>query len=313
MSINKIANAIKKPRKILLYLSRPLESVGCFDWISDEHWIPIRYWLRMGKFPDLKNPYTYTEKLQWLKLHNRNPLYTKLVDKYEVKKFVESRIGAEYVITTLGIWDSFEDINFDSLPNQFVLKTTHDSGGIVICKDKSKFDMENARKVLSRSLKHNYYLRTGREWPYKNVKPRIMAEKYMEDTGTRELRDYKFFTFGGGCKALFVASDRQTVGEEVKFDYFDADFHKLDIITVHPHSKQNIEKPSCFDEMKSLAEKLSKGIPHVRVDLYEVNGRVYFGEMTFFHFSGSTPFTPEIWDEKFGQWLQLPQVNDGNA
>jgi hypothetical protein len=203
--MNKISKAIRNPRKILLYLSRPLESMGCFDKISDEHWIPIRYWLRMGKFPNLKEPHTYTEKLQWLKLHNRNPWYAQLVDKDEVKKFVESRIGSEYVIPTLGIWDRFEDIDFDMLPDQFVLKTTHDSGGIVICKDKAKFDMANARKVLTRSLKHNYYLRTGREWLYKNVKPRIMAEKYMEDSGTKELRDYKFFTFGGDCPKIKIA------------------------------------------------------------------------------------------------------------
>ena len=196
--IEKIIKGIRSPRKILLYLSRPLEAAGWFDKIPDEKWIPIRYWLRMGSLPDLKNPKTYNEKLQWMKLYNRDPSYTRLVDKYEVKKFVSDCIGEQYVIPSLGVWERFEDIDFDSLPERFVLKTTHDSGGIVICKDKRNFDVDRAKQILTKSLKNNYYLRKGREWPYKNVKPRIMAEKYMEDSKTGELRDYKFFTFGGG-------------------------------------------------------------------------------------------------------------------
>lgn len=196
--IDKIIKGIQNPRKILLYLSRPLEAAGCFDKISDEKWIPIRYWLRMGSLPDLKNPKTYNEKLQWLKLYNRNPLYTRLVDKYEVKEFVSDCVGEQYVIPSLGVWEKFDDINFDILPEKFVLKTTHDSGGVVICKDKKNFNMDRANQILTKSLKNNYYLRKGREWPYKDVKPRIMAEKYMEDSKTGELRDYKFFTFWGG-------------------------------------------------------------------------------------------------------------------
>lgn len=198
--IEKMIEGIKNPRKILLFLSRPLESVGMFDFLPDEKWIPIRYWLRMGRFPNLQAPKTYTEKLQWLKLHNRKPLYTILVDKYEAKEYVASRIGSEYVIPTLGVWERFEDIDIGSLPEQFVLKTTHDSGSAVICRDKSSFDVGSTRKHLNASLKHNYYLRNGREWPYKDVKPRIMAEKYMEDSVTKELKDYKFFTFGGGAR-----------------------------------------------------------------------------------------------------------------
>lgn len=196
--IEKIIKGIQNPRKILLYLSRPLEAAGVFDRIPDEKWIPIRYWLRMGSLPDLENPKTFNEKLQWMKLYNRDPLYTQLVDKYEVKKYVSNRIGEQYIIPSFGVWERFEDIDFEVLPERFVLKTTHDSGGVVICKDRRNFDMNRARQILTKSLKNNYYLRKGREWPYKNVKPRIMAEKYMEDSQTRELRDYKFFTFWGG-------------------------------------------------------------------------------------------------------------------
>ena len=305
---NIIMKLIQNPNRILLHFSRPLEAKGFFDSIPDEKWIPIRYWLRMGKFPNLEEPKLYTEKLQWIKLHDRNPLYTILVDKYEVKSYVSKIIGNEYIIPTLGVWDKFEDIDFNDLPNQFVLKTTHDSNSTVICKNREDFDIEHARKLLSKSLKNNYYLRMGREWPYKNVKPRIMAEKYMEDKKTGELRDYKFFVFDGVCHALFVASDRQKQGEEVKFDYYDANFNKLDITTVHPHSKEHIEKPTNFSAMKKIAELLGKGIPHVRVDLYEVDGSIYFGELTFFHFSGSTPFEPQSWDKTFGDWLRLPSI-----
>lgn len=311
MRLYKIAEGLKCPRKILLHISRSLEKKGFFDKWSDESWIKIRYWLRNGNMPDLDNPQTYTEKLQWLKLYNRNPLYTKLVDKYEVKKYVAACIGDEYIIPTLGVWDNFEDIPFDELPDQFVLKCTHDSGGIVICKDKSKLDKAHARTVLNCFLQSNYYLRTGREWPYKNVKPRIMAEVYMEDDKTQELRDYKFFTFDGIVRALYIASDRQNSKVDTKFDFYDSNFIHLDIVNGHPNAKDVIEKPSKFDAMKSLAEKLSVGIPHVRVDLYEVNGKIYYGEYTFFHLSGMTPFKPEIWDKTFGDWLQLPAKYNG--
>lgn len=305
---SKIIEAIKSPWKIFLHISRPLEQIGFFDKWSDEKWIKVRYWLRNGKYPDLENPKTYNEKLQWIKLHDRNPLYTILVDKYEVKKYVQEKISRDYVIPVLGIWDSFDEIDFSKLPNQFVLKCTHDSGGIVICKDKSKFDKSTAKGKIEKSLRTNYYLRSGREWPYKNVNPRIMAETYMEDSKTKELRDYKFFAFDGDVKVLYIASERQNPNEETRFDFYDMDFNHLDIVWGHPNSKKSIEKPEKFELMCHLASELSKGIPHVRVDFYEVDRKVYFGEFTFFTYSGMTPFIPDKWDRVFGEWIKLPQV-----
>ena len=273
--------------------------------LPDKVHIEARYALKMGRKLDLENPQTFNEKLQWLKLYDRRPEYTTMVDKYEVKKYVAERIGEAYIIPTLGVWNSFDEIDFDALPNQFVLKCTHDSGGLAICKDKSTFDKAAAKEKIEKSLKRNYFL-IHREWPYKNVKRRIIAEQYMEDAKTAELRDYKFFCFDGVAKALFIATERQKPGEEVKFDFFDMDFCHLDLRQGHPNAIVCPERPEAFDEMKQLAEKLSKGIPQVRVDFYEVNGKVYFGELTFSHFAGLVPFKPEQWDYTFGSWIKLP-------
>ena len=201
---NNIKEIIKRPQLIFLTLGHR----EWFNWMSDEQYLKIAFWARMGKWPNIDNPKSFSEKLQWIKLHDRNPLYTKLVDKYEVKPIVAKKIGDEYIIPTIGVWDSVEDIDFDSLPNQFVLKCTHDSGGLVICKDKSKLDRNAAKKKLATCLKHSFYWGM-REWPYKDVKPRVIAEQYMEDE-TGELRDYKFFCFDGEVKALFIASDQAT-------------------------------------------------------------------------------------------------------
>ena len=260
---------------------------------------------RMGYDLDLDNPKTYNEKLQWLKLYYHDPLYTTLVDKYAVKQYVEEKIGKEYLIPTLGVWNRFKDIDFNTLPGQFVLKCTHDSGGLVICKDKLRFNIEKARETINRCLNHNFYY-SGFEWPYKDVKPRIIAEQYMEDTKTKELRDYKFFCFDGVVKYLFIATDRQN-REEPYFDFFDADFNYLDMRQGHPNAPIMPEKPQCFEEMKRLAAILSKDIPQVRVDFYEVDGKVYFGEMTFFHHGGWTKFDPEEWDVIFGNEIKLPE------
>ena len=278
--------------------------------LPDELYLKLIYRIRVGKKLNLKNPKTYNEKLQWLKLHDRNPLYTTLVDKYEVKSYIAEKIGEEYVIPTLGVWERFEDIDFNSLPDQFVLKCTHDSGGLVICKDKKKLDIEEARKKITRCQGTNYYWH-GREWPYKFVRPRIIAEQYMEDEKTQELRDYKFFAFNGTVRALFVASERQEKGTETKFDFFDADFNHLDFTNGHPNSTLTIEKPSSFDKMKELASILSVGFPQLRVDFYDVNGHVYFGELTFSHWSGLTPFSPDKWDDTFGSWIDLSLVKTG--
>lgn len=273
------------------------------NWMPDKPYLQIFYYAEFGKFIDFKNPKTFNEKLNWLKLYYRRPDLITLVDKYEVKKYIADKIGEQYVIPTLGVWDKFEDINFNELPNQFVLKCTHDSGGLVVCKDKSKLNLKEVKAKIEKSLTNNYYLWT-REWSYKGVKPRIIAEKYMEDQETGELRDYKFFCFNGEPKLMFVASERGL--KNTKFDFYDMQFHHMNIVQHYPNSEYSIEKPEHFEKMVMLAEKLSAGFPHVRVDFYEANGQVYFGEMTFYHFGAIVPFETEEWDKKIGDWLVLP-------
>jgi len=273
--------------------------------LDDESYTKLKYRAFMKRKLNLNNPVTYNEKIQWLKLYDHNPLYTTLVDKYEVKEYVSKLIGDEYIIPTLGVWDRFDDIDFDTLPEQFVLKCTHDSGGLTICTDKSKLDREVSRQKMEKYLKRNYYLQS-REWPYKNVKPRIIAEKYMEDEESNELRDYKFFCFDGEVKMMFIATERQNKNTETRFDFYDTEFNHIDMRNGHPNADNPIEKPVCFEKMIELAAVLSKGIPHVRVDFYEVNGKVYFGEMTFHHWSGFVPFEPEEWDATIGSWIKLP-------
>lgn len=273
---------------------------------SDEFYLKVRYFCRFQKRLRLDNPQTYNEKLQWLKLYDRNPLYTQMVDKIEAKSYVASLIGKEHIIPTIGIYDTVEEIPWKKLPNQFVLKCTHDSGGIVICKDKSTLDIKKAIAKLSKGLKKSYFYE-NREWPYKNVKPRIICEEYMVDESGYELKDYKWFCFDGKAKALFIATERGSSTEETKFDFYDMDFNHLPFTNGHPNSSRQIKKPAGFEKMKEIAGMLSKGIPHVRVDLYDINGKIYFGEMTFFHWSGTMPFEPEEWDYKFGSWIDLPK------
>ena len=269
---------------------------------GDEIYVRVEYFIVFGKRLRLKNPQTYSEKLQWLKLHEGDPIYTRMVDKAEAKKYVTEIIGEEYIIPTYGVWNHFDEIDFDKLPDQFVLKTTHDSGGVIICKDKKTLDKNAAKVKLEKSLKNDYYY-TSKEWPYKNVVPRIIAEKYMEDE-SGELCDYKLFCFDGKMKALFIATDRFTSGEETKFDFFDENFN-LPFTNGHPNATKPIKKPESFQQMKDLAEKLSQKIPHVRVDFYCTNGKIYFGELTFFHWGGFKRFEPEEWDFKFGEWFKL--------
>ena len=278
------------------------------QWLPDSTYIKLRYLFQMGKRLNLRHPKSFQEKLQWLKLHDQNPEYTMMVDKIKVKEYVAKLVGSEYVVPLLGVWERAEDIDWESLPNQFVLKTNHSGGnsGVVICRDKLKLNKQLAIKKLNDSMRGDIY-RLYREWPYKNVVKRVFAEAYMEDE-YGELRDYKFFCFNGSVKALFVAADRQTPGEELKFDFFDADYNHLPIKQGHPNADIPPKKPQSFDKMKQIAEVLSKGIPHVRIDFYDVNGRPFFGEMTFCHFAAMVPFEPEIWDYKFGEWLDLDLV-----
>lgn len=280
---------------------------NCSFLFNEEQYLKLRFKYRMGYKLDLNNPKTYSEKLQWLKLHDKNPIYTNLVDKHAAKAYVSEHVGSRYVIPELGLWNSPEEINWETLPQSFVLKTTHGGGnsGVIVCKDKKELDIQRTIKRLKNALKQDLY-KDSREWPYKNVPKRILAEEYVEDKETKELRDYKFFCFDGQVNFLFVGSERQKPGEDVKFDFFDKDYNHLIIRQGHPNSKVLPSKPSCFDEMKSIASNLSKGIPHVRIDLYEANGKVYFGEMTFYHFGGFVPFEPASWDKIFGEMIKLP-------
>lgn len=305
--IYKIIKLILNP----LYRFNVLTYYGFFNYLTDKNFLKTKFKLVFGKELNLDKPQTFNEKLQWLKLYDRNPLYTTMVDKYKVKEYVANIIGKEYIIPTLGVYNNTEEVDFDKLPNQFVLKCTHDSGGLVICKDKSKFNYKAAYKKINKSLKRIYFWQC-REWPYKNVSRKIIAEQYMEDNKTKELRDYKFFCFNGTPKMLFVASDRQKPNEETKFDFYDMRFNHLPFTNGHPNSSEVIEKPKNFELMKDLARKLSQNIPHVRVDFYEINEKVYFGELTFSHWSGFVPFEPSEWDKKIGDWLILPNKKNEN-
>lgn len=281
-----------------------LAGKGIYDKLDDESYLKKAFECKMHKELNLTNPQTFNEKLQWLKLHDRKPEYTTMVDKYAVKKYVADIIGEEYIIPTLGIWNSFDEIDFDKLPNQFVLKCTHDSGGLVICKDKSKLDKTIAKKKIKKSLKRNFFW-NGREWPYKNVKPKIIAETYMEDSNAHELIDYKFMSFNGNVKCIFTCSERFS-NDGLKVTFFDKQWNVMPFERHYPASKNPPTKPVHFNKMLEFTKKLSQNIPFLRVDFYEINKKLYFGELTFFPGNGFEEFTPVSWDYKLGSWLQLP-------
>lgn len=281
---------------------------GYLSFISDEKMLEILYFRVFHKKLNLKSPKTFNEKLQWLKINDRKPEYTKMVDKYEAKKYVAEIIGEEYIIPTLGIWKSFDDINFDKLPNQFVLKCTHDSGGLVICRDKSKFNKKKAKKKIEKSLKVNFY-NVGREWPYKNVKPYIIAEQYMEDfDGAKDssgLMDYKFYCFNGKVRCLYVSRGMENhATAKVSFLTPSWEFEPFNRTDYKPFNRLP-KKPSTFDEMIKVAESLSANNKFLRVDLYEINEKIYFSELTFSPCSGLMPFEPKEWDEILGNWIDL--------
>ena len=274
-------------------------------FLNDETYLKIKYKTQMKQKLNLENPQTFNEKLQWLKLYDRKDIYTTMVDKYETKKYVADIIGQEYIIPTLGIYEKFEEINFEELPNKFVIKCTHDSGGLVICKDKSKFDFKKARKKINKFLKRNFYY-NFREWPYKNVKPRIIVEKYMEDINQKEdLIDYKFFCFGGVPRFLYVSqglANHQTARISFtdmnyeKTEFYRSDYKQFDELPPKPHN---------FELMKILAQKLSRDLSFLRVDFYEINSKIYFGEVTFHPNAGYIPIVPLKYDKILGDMMEL--------
>lgn len=278
----------------------------CFhhlEWMSDEAYLKMMYRIKMGKSLDLDNPKTFNEKLQWLKIHDRKPEYAIMVDKYAVKKYVADIIGEEYIVPTFGKWGRFDDIDFDKLPNQFVLKCNHSTGGIVIVQDKRKFDREAARKKLEKKLKRNHFW-YAREWVYKDVQPCIIAEKYIEDSG-KDLKDYKIHCFNGEPKLTLVCCNRFNGGGLTE-DFFDINWRHVPVARMeHPFSSESIREPKSYVLMLNLAKKLAEEMKFLRVDFYNIAGRIYFGELTFYPAAGLKMFEPPEWDEIFGSWLNL--------
>ena len=300
--IRKINKFIANPKVRFSYLN----FLGLYNHVPDKLFLKKAYRVNMGKKLDFENPKTFNEKLQWLKLYNRKQEYTMMVDKYKVRTYIAKQLGEEYLIPLLGVWDDPDEIEFDKLPNQFVLKCNHNSGlGMCICKDKSNLDIEKVKKELKKGLKQNYYL-TSREWPYKEVPRKIICEKYMTDESGEELKDYKFYCFNGKVRVLGIYSDRNK-NCPTKADYYDEHFQWLNLTWGYQHANARPEKPKKFDEMVEISEKLSQGMPEVRVDLYLCREKIYFGELTFFDGSGFDKIEPVKWDYKLGQWIDLPK------
>ena len=289
-----------KPRLIALAI------VSRMTWLPDELFLRLKYYFTMGNRLNLKHPKLFQEKIQWLKLHDRKPEYTRLVDKYAVKDYVANMIGNKYIIPTLGVWDRPEDIDFDALPDKFVLKTTHGGGGggVAICHNKSHFDKEGAKRHLAKSLKADIY-RSLREWPYKNVPRRIIAEELLETSGNTDLYDYKFFCFNGKVEYFKIDFGRF---KEHHANYYDCNgnlmpFGEADLPPVPEHQ---LEMPDNLADMITIAETLSKEFTFIRIDLYNLSGRIYFGEMTFYPASGLGPFTSPEWNLKMGDLIKIP-------
>lgn len=274
--------------------------------LPDRLYLQLVYIARMQKNLRLKNPKSFNEKLQWLKLYDRQDQYTIMVDKIRAKHYVSEKIGAQAIIPTLGVWDTFDEIDFNKLPNQFVLKCSHDSGGIVICRDKSKLDMDAARRKITRALQKDYYL-FNREWPYKNVPRKVFAEEYLEQVDLAGLMDYKFYCFNGEPKFLYVSKGLENHNTAsvlfLSMDWQPVPFGRAD----YKEMEQVPEKPSRLLEMIEIARTLSKGIAFLRVDLYQIGENIKFSELTFTPCGGYMPFEPKQWDIKVGEMLELPK------
>lgn len=302
--MNNIGEYIKNPSTIMFGVVRRIAPF----FRKDVTYLRLLYYLRFKKKINLDNPRSFSEKIQWLKLYNRKPEYTMMVDKYAVKEYVANIIGADYVIPSIGVWDKPEEIDWTKLPNKFVLKTTHGGGsvGVEICRNKDTFDKKRAINNLNKSLKQDVFT-DFREWPYKNVKKRIIAEPLLEanSSGSQDLLDYKFFCFNGEPKLCQVISGRN---KKMSIDFYDKDWNHQDFHEPRefPFSKKKIEAPQKYKQMLVLASKLSQGHPFLRVDFYEVRGRIFFGELTFYPTSGLGGFEPDDWDNKIGEWLKLP-------
>ena len=298
----KIVKGLKNPRLAMLVILP-----GWFwNALKDETYLYFQYQASIGKKLDLDTPKTFNEKLQWLKLYDRKPEYTVMVDKYAVREYIAKKIGEQYLIPLLGVWDDPDEIDFDALPNQFVLKCNHNSGlGMCICKDKSKLDIEKVKRDLRKGLQQDYYMQ-GREWPYKNVPKKIVCEKYLvSDDG--ELADYKVHNFNGEPKFILVCRDR--FGKSgLTEDFFTEKWEHMEVKRPRiPNATHSIPKPEELEQMLELSRELARQIPFVRTDFYIVNHKIYFGEITFFPASGAKVFEPEHYDALFGSWIKLPE------
>ena len=297
-------NMMKNNREAIPHAAMTrLTKSGVANVLPDKTFLKMRYRAAFGKKLNLKNPQTFNEKLQWLKIYNRDPRYCAMVDKYDVREYISEQIGSQYLIPCLGVWDRTDDIDYDALPDKFVLKCTHDSGSVIIC-DKSDLDKQKIKHYLNKKLKKNMFW-WGREWPYKHLKSRVIAEQFMKDQ-SGELRDYKFMCFNGEVKCTFTCTDRFS-GKGLHVTFFDRDWNVMPFERSYPSVKEGVPKPENYGKMVELAERLSAGIPFVRVDFYEVNGQIYFGELTFFPGNGMEAFQPEEWDYKLGEWIELPK------
>lgn len=299
--INRLFQILGHPKELMLELMKRTATY----W-PDKIYIKTQYRLILGKSLDLEKPKTLSEKLNWSKLYYHNPDIHSLVEKYEVKKIVSDKIGSEYVIPTLAIWDTIDDIDISQLPNQFVLKCTHDSGSVIICKDKATFDFEHAKKLLRRSYKRQYYY-SAREWAYKDIKPRIICEPFIPTLGKKESVEYKITVYNGKVRFVTVCTGiAHTDLSKRTNDHFTPNWERLPFYAYYKPSGQEIPKPSFMDKMIELTEKLADGLPQVRVDWYYNEGKMIFGEMTFYTWAGYLLFNSEEWDEKLGSWLNLP-------
>lgn len=307
----KIAPLVYKPRLLLALL---MKNIRIFRLINDRKFLEIVYRLRVGQKLNLDQPKLFNEKLQWLKLYDRKKIYIDLVDKVEVRNIIEKLIGPEYLIPIYGVYNSYEEINFDDLPNQFVLKASHTSGDVFVCKDKSKINFSKLEKILNKWLKRNYYWE-HREWPYKNVKPKIICEKYLKQDKnmSSSLIDYKFYCFNGNPKYCQVIRNRNTFET---MDFYDMEWNKTEFTRVRSydnsllHSNKTLPKPEKFEKMIEIAKKLSNGLSFIRVDLYYIDNRIYFGELTFYPVAGFGILYPYEWNSRLGNELKLPKKKD---
>lgn len=270
----------------------------------DKLYISVLYRIKFKQMLNWKNPQTFNEKLNWIKLYHREHRFTTMADKYEVKKYVANIIGEEYIVPNYGVWDNYDNIPFDRLPKQFVMKMTHDSFGAIVCRDKYQFDHARAKIAVKSSVERNWYP-FNREWVYKDIKPRIIIDKFLDDYSGHELRDYKFWCFDGEPKVMYLTNKASCVFE----NFYDMDFKPLDIDHGFKRHNPEFDKPEEFELMKQLARKLSKDIPFVRIDFFYVENKVYFGEYTFYDWGGMKPFRDLKWDIILGSWIKLPQIN----